>query len=145
MATNTTTTITDDLDGKAGATPVIFGLDGKNYTIDLGNLNAANLRKSLEKYVAAATEIVPAPAPRPTHRRTAGGRSRSGTDTSAIRAWAKDHGYPVGSRGRIDSEIVEAHQEAMKTAALEAAKALAAQHDEKIDTESADLAAASSK
>jgi hypothetical protein len=35
MATQTTVTVTDDLDGSANAKPVAFSLNGESWTIDL--------------------------------------------------------------------------------------------------------------
>lgn len=150
MATvvNTTTIVTDDLDGKSGAATVKFGLDGKTYTIDLTPFNENNLRQSLAKYVAAATEEVPTPARRT--RRANGTRPRTNTDSATIRAWAKANGLAVGTRGRIDSEIVEAFHAAQapepteadapqdeKKSAVEMAKALAVLHDKQIENASA--------
>lgn len=145
--TNTTVTVTDDLTGQAGATTIKFGLDGKNYTIDLNSINEANLRKSLAKYIEKATEEVPAPVVAPRTRRASGTRARTNTDAASIRAWAVANGFTVGTRGRIDSEIVEAYNAAQvptdavlpaaetdKEKALNVAKALAVLHDEKIET-----------
>lgn len=151
MATtvNTTTIVTDDLTGAEGAVTIKFGLDGKNFTIDLTSDNEAKLRKFLTKYVEAATEEVPAPAPTPRTRRSNGNRSRPNHDAAAIRAWAQANGIQVGSRGRLDSEVIEAYHAAQapaeapktsaeeeKEAALNVAKALAVLHDEKIETAS---------
>lgn len=140
MATNTTTTVTvtDDLNGKEGASTVLFGLDGKNFTIDLTPENEASLRKALAKFVKAATEVVPEPVRAPRTRRTSAPRGRGNTDTAAIRAWAQANGIAVGTRGRIDSEVVEAYHaaqaptESETDAALRTAKALAVLHDEEI-------------
>ncbi|MCP2256587.1 Lsr2 protein [Streptoalloteichus tenebrarius] len=48
--------LVDDLDGSTGSdiSPVRFGLDGVDYTIDLTASNAAKLRDLLEPYVASA-------------------------------------------------------------------------------------------
>lgn len=136
--TNTTVTITDDINGKEGASTVLFGLDGKNYTIDLTPENEATLRKALAKFVKAATEVVPAPARTARTRRTSAPRGRGNTDTAAIRSWAQANGIPVGTRGRIDSEVVEAYNAAQAPTetdtdvAVRTAKALAVLHDEEI-------------
>jgi hypothetical protein len=78
MATRTTVTLVDDLDGGTAEETVGFGLDGAAYEIDLSAANAGELRSALERYVAAA-------------RRT-GGRRSVGADTapsgSAARASA---------------------------------------------------------
>jgi Lsr2 len=103
----------DDLDGEAADETVEFGVDGKNYEIDLSKDNAEKLRDSLAAFVAAA-------------RRSGGGRRRGGTATSpparrpsidreqnqAIRDWARKRGMKVSDRGRIPAEVLDAyHQE----------------------------------
>jgi hypothetical protein len=102
----------DDLDGDTADETVEFGIDGKNYEIDLSKSNAGKLRDALAAYVAAA--------------RRAGGRRRgsssSGTgarrpsidreQNQAIRDWARKRGMKVSDRGRIPAEVLEAyHQE----------------------------------
>ena len=44
----------DDLDGDTADETVEFGIDGKNYEIDLSKSNAEKLRDALASYVAAA-------------------------------------------------------------------------------------------
>ena len=106
----------DDLDGQAADETVEFGVDGKNYEIDLSKDNAEKLRDSLAAFVAAA-------------RRSGsggGGRRRSSSATTgparrpsidreqnqAIRDWARKRGMKVSDRGRIPAEVLDAyHQE----------------------------------
>ena len=45
MAQQTTVILTDDIDGTKAVETVSFGLDAKQYEIDLGSKNAKNLRK----------------------------------------------------------------------------------------------------
>ncbi len=108
MATQTTVTLVDDLDGGVADGQVDFSIDGRQYAIDLSEKNSARLRELLAPFVAAA-------------RRTGGRRStgsvgaRPATDreqNQAIRAWAKGQGLNVSERGRISSEILEAFQKA---------------------------------
>jgi hypothetical protein len=102
----------DDLDGDTADETVEFGIDGKNYEIDLSKSNASKLRDALAAYVAAA--------------RRAGGRRRGGSSSGgaarrpsidreqnqAIRDWARKRGMKVSDRGRIPAEVLEAyHQE----------------------------------
>ena len=47
MATQTTVTVTDDLDGSANAKAVTFSLNGESWTIDLSAKNRAALEKAL--------------------------------------------------------------------------------------------------
>jgi hypothetical protein len=105
--------LVDDLDGEAADETIEFGIDGKNYEIDLSKGNAGKLRDALASYVAAA--------------RRSGGRRRSGSSSGgaaarrpsidreqnqAIREWARKRGMKVSDRGRIPAEVLETyHQE----------------------------------
>ena len=53
MASRTTGTLVDDLDGNTAEETVPFGVDGATYEIDLSMDHAAELRAALERYVAA--------------------------------------------------------------------------------------------
>lgn len=97
----------DDLDGEPADETIEFGIDGKNYEIDLSKENAAKLRDALAAYVAAA--------------RRSGGRRRGGSSgaarrpaidreqNQAIREWARKRGMKVSDRGRIPAEVLEAY------------------------------------
>ena len=110
--------LVDDLDGATADETVEFGIDGKNYEIDLSKENAGRLRDALADYVSAA--------------RRSGGRRRgssAGTGSSsggagtapkgrasidreqnqAIRDWARKRGMKVSDRGRIPAEVLEAY------------------------------------
>jgi hypothetical protein len=105
----------DDLDGDAADETVEFGVDGKNYEIDLSKDNAGKLRDALAAFVAAA------------RRSGAGGGRRRGNSAAsapvrrpsidreqnqAIRDWARKRGMKVSDRGRIPAEVLDAyHQE----------------------------------
>ena len=54
MAKVVSTAYVDDLDGSEASGPVDFSLDGKDYTIDLSDSNAARLRDALAVFVASA-------------------------------------------------------------------------------------------
>jgi Lsr2 len=99
----------DDLDGEVADETIEFGIDGKNYEIDLSKANAGKLRDALASFVAAA-------------RRSGGRRSRSGASAGqsrrpsidreqnqAIREWARKRGMKVSDRGRIPAEVLEAY------------------------------------
>jgi len=94
MAQKVQVVLIDDLDGGEASETVTFGLDGASYEIDLSEQNAAQLRR-----VSGRTS-------RPTARR---GGSSSSTDTTAVRAWAKENGFKVSERGRISAEVQEAY------------------------------------
>lgn len=51
-------------------------------------------------------------AARTTQRTTTARRGRSGSraDASAVREWARSHGYAVSDRGRISGEILAAYR-----------------------------------
>lgn len=107
MAQKVNIILVDDLDGGSADENVRFGLDGVNYEIDLSAANASELRSSLERFVAAARRTSPGRAPR--SKATTAGR---GNESAQIRQWARDNGYTVNSRGRIQAEIQEAYQKA---------------------------------
>ena len=94
--------LVDDLTGDAADETIEFGLDGRNYEIDLSDGNAKKLRDVLADYVAAA-------------RRAGGAARRPSVDreqNQAIREWARNRGMKVSDRGRIPAEVLEAyHQE----------------------------------
>ena len=127
MAQQTTVRFLDDLDGSDASGTVDFGLDGRNYEIDLSDDNAAKLRDALAPFIEAG--------------RKAGGRSsgrgrgrvqrqsaensavRSNReDTAAIREWARAHGHKVNDRGRISKSVIEAYTEAQSGGRQDAAR-----------------------
>ena len=57
MATMTTVTLVDDLDGSEASGSVSFALDGASYEIDLSEDNAEKLRDALAGYVASARRV----------------------------------------------------------------------------------------
>ena len=57
MATMTTVTLVDDLDGSEASESVSFALDGASYEIDLSDGNADKLRNALAGYVASARRV----------------------------------------------------------------------------------------
>jgi hypothetical protein len=118
MAQQTTVRFIDDLDGSEASGTVEFGLEGKNYEIDLSNENAKKLREALEAFVDAGrktggrsstrgrgrAQSQPAAAEKPS------GSSRE--DTAAIREWARANGHQVSDRGRISKSVMEAYKAA---------------------------------
>jgi hypothetical protein len=105
MASRTTVELLDDVDGKPAAETVTFGLDGREFEIDLTEKNARALRKALEPWASSA-------------RRVGGRKSRgpsaadTGVDTKAIRVWAAANGIEISTRGRISSDVLEQYQAA---------------------------------
>lgn len=114
MAQKVTVSLIDDLDGDRADETVEFGLDGKNYEIDLSSSNADKLRDALAGYVAAAR--------RPGGRRRSGGGGAAAAasrrpsvdreQNQAIRDWARKRGMKVSDRGRIPADVLDSyHQE----------------------------------
>ncbi len=94
-----------DLSGEElpkGAASLRFAFDGKSYEIDLTRDERSAFDSAVAKYIAAA---------RPTSSSRGGrsNRSSSGPDPKVVRAWAKDNGHSVPSRGRIPSTVLEAY------------------------------------
>jgi hypothetical protein len=111
MAQNVQIIITDDIDGAEAAETVRFGLDGKDYEIDLSSTHAEQLREALAPYSSAARKVAAKAGTRSTSR---AGQGKSG-ETAAIRAWAQANGYEVSDRGRIHQKIQDAYRAAQKT------------------------------
>ena len=110
MAKRTIEVFHDDLDGSEGASTVKFGLDGKSYEIDLSEAHEKELRKALEKYVSAATQVS-------SHNAAAGGRRKYGTgparrDTKHIREWLRSQGVEISDRGRIPTDLMNRYNAA---------------------------------
>ncbi|HET8589694.1 MAG TPA: Lsr2 family protein [Nakamurella sp.] len=119
MATMTTVTMVDDIDGSAATETVAFGLDGASYEIDLNDKNAKKLRDAVANFVAHARRIDGGRRSGGSRTRSprGGGRSRARTSpdreqTAAIREWARSQGYEVSDRGRLSAAIVQAFEEA---------------------------------
>ncbi len=107
MATRTTVTLIDDLDGSEAAEQVEFAVDGRSYEIDLSAANSAKLREALAPFISAARRAgarrsgaVDAPA------RPVGDRAHN----RAIREWAATQGMKISERGRIPSNVLAAYR-----------------------------------
>lgn len=114
MAVRYETIYVDDLDGAeiedGRAETIEFAFDGKTYTIDLGEQNAAAFREAIQPYLSAAR-----PADNGKKRAAKTRRSSSSTtksETAKIRAWARENGHTVSDRGRIPADIMEAYRAA---------------------------------
>lgn len=115
MAVRYETIYVDDLDGveieDGRAETIEFAFDGKTYTIDLGEQNAAAFREAIQPYLSAAR---PADNGKKRAAKTSRRSSSSAAkgETGKIRAWARENGYTVSDRGRIPAEIMEAYNAA---------------------------------
>ncbi|MEX5261608.1 Lsr2 family protein [Kocuria sp. CPCC 205263] len=105
MAQSVQIILEDDLEGGPAEETVQFGLDGRQYEIDLSTANAEKLREALRPYAAAGRRAQSKSV------RTTGPRSSTGgnSETAKIRAWAKENGYEVSDRGRIHQSVKDAY------------------------------------
>ena len=104
MAQQTTVILTDDIDGGKAVETISFGLDGKQYEIDLGTKNAKNLRKAVAAYIEAGRKVSTASPRRGATKKVV---PAEGPDLSVIRAWAQENGVTVATRGRIAASVKE--------------------------------------
>ncbi len=112
MGKKITVELVDDLDGSLiqdgqGHT-VKFGIEGRNYEIDLSSQHSREFADLIRPYIAAGRE-----AARDGNGRR--GAAKSTEDIQAIREWARRNGYPVSDRGRIAVEVRQAYYQANPT------------------------------
>ncbi|MEU3640967.1 Lsr2 family protein [Streptomyces albogriseolus] len=107
MAQKVQVLLVDDLDGGEAEETVHFSIDGKSYEIDLSGANAGKLRAALKPYVTAGRRTG-----RAVSGRKAAPKPTGGSQTPAIRAWAKEQGFDVNDRGRVPADIRAAYEKA---------------------------------
>jgi len=113
MAQQTKVTMIDDLDGASEAVETVrFGLDNTVYEVDLSDEHAGELRTVLQHYADAGRRMGGT-------RRSASARPKaqptatpSAPAPDEIRAWARDQGLEVSTRGRISTKVREAYDAA---------------------------------
>ena len=103
MAQRINVVLVDDIDGSDATESVNFGIDGKEYTIDLNDKHAKQLREALAPYVAKASSR---------KRRANAAAAKSGPSPAVIREWAQKMGHEVPARGRIPQHVREAYEAA---------------------------------
>lgn len=108
MARKVQMILLDDMDGSEAKRTVTFALDGKNYEIDLNDANLEKLAGVLEPYIEKARRTTGTTRRAPGTRKPATG----GSDASAVRTWAREHGFEVSDRGRVPKEVRDAYDEA---------------------------------
>ena len=115
--------LVDDLDGSAAQETVSFGLDGRQYDVDLSAAHAAQLRDGLAAFVAVARRG----DDRGRRRAASTNGARPDVDrerTASVREWARAHGHDVSDRGRISKTVMQAYDNReAPVAAAEAAPA----------------------
>ncbi|MCL0246675.1 Lsr2 family protein [Corynebacterium sp. CCM 8835] len=82
---------------------VHFSLDGTDYSVDLNEEHANELRESLQRYIKVGRKRTGG-GTRQRRRSSGGSRNR----TKEIRQWARENGYEVADRGKIPDNIVKA-------------------------------------
>jgi hypothetical protein len=104
MAQRVVYELLDDLDRTPATQTVKFGLDGRNYSVDLNDAHATDLRSFLKPYVDAARKA----------QKARGQEAKKGDDfdPAAVRAWAASNGIEVSKRGRVPQAVVERYKAA---------------------------------
>ena len=102
MALITRVYLVDDLDGSEATETVRFGLDGTNYAVDLSEAHANELRDLLAPYVGVGRKLS---GQRRMARRVATGEPNA----ADVRAWARENGYDVSTRGRVPADVLQAY------------------------------------
>lgn len=126
MATNTVIKITDDIDGREGARPFTFGVDGTLYNIDLVPENIELLHSVLEPFIAAATPIRLTAVKRPKH-----GAPKPKAVTTHPRDVATA-AIAVHENGAINWNIATPEQQSQRRAELARVRAWAAKNKVKL-------------
>lgn len=118
MAKQTIVTFIDDLDGSDADGTVTFGLNDRQYEIDLNESNAEKLRELLAPYIEAGRKTAGKAGGKAARAQVAvsgpaaAKTSRPRTDreqTAAIREWARKRGHEVSDRGRIPVKVLDAY------------------------------------
>src|SRR2546423_972812 len=108
MATQTLVTCDIHNDGLTAGHTVSFGVEGKQYEIDLCDAHRNELVGTLERYIELGRDVA-----RPSRGMPLGsGRSRSRSDLAQIREWAANNGYSISTRGRIAQDVITAYEAA---------------------------------
>lgn len=84
------------------------GTDGKTYTYEGTALDVANKKRTVEASVAKIAGVMQ----QSTRRTRAAKGEKAPSAGSLVRAWAKEQGYEVGTRGRFSAEVLTAYAEA---------------------------------
>ncbi len=96
----------DFLTDEPADTTLSFGLDGRDYGIDLTNENAEEFREMLDSYMHAGRKVGG------TRSRRRGSSPVANVDPKAVRAWAAAGGYEVSHRGRVPASVIKAYRAA---------------------------------
>lgn len=108
MASKTTITLQDDLDGGPAQETIRFRLGTTEYEIDLNTQNADWFRSLITPFTDHARKLSRGQSTRPA--RPVAGRQHS----AEIRAWAREHGLTINERGRIPAAVIEQYEAAQQ-------------------------------
>ncbi|MEV0766170.1 Lsr2 family protein [Nocardia sp. NPDC050435] len=104
MARKVVVTVVDDHDGRSPAEETVsFALEGAAYEIDLSSLNAKQLRAFFEQWTPFARKVGRSPRTKANHS------DLDRVHAAVVRAWAREHGHAVASRGRVPSHLAAAY------------------------------------
>ena len=103
----------DDIDGTPATTTIEFGVNGKNYIIDLSEQHAAAFNEALAPYIEHARRAR-------TTKKKASRKSRSSSEAARakrqrnaqIRTWALENGVTVAKRGQLNQSAIAAYEAA---------------------------------
>lgn len=109
MATKVLTVLIDDIDGSDADRTTSFQIDGTDYEIDLSAENAERLAELLKPYIAAARKVKRRNRQPVRPKQVMKAQESS---PSNIREWARSNGYTTTTRGRISTNVLEAHERA---------------------------------
>lgn len=98
MARQVQIALIDDIDGSEAEESITFSIAGQHYEIDLNTAHADEFRSALEPYVKAARSS----------------KQNTASEAPAIRAWAKENNMKVNARGRLNADVVDAYNAAMR-------------------------------
>ena len=106
MAQKTIVKLVDDLDNeelRGDGQTVRFAFQKHEYEIDLSEQNVQKLQEALAPFMAAGRRVT---------NRTAAADKTDGSQSQAIRQWAREQGMKVSDRGRVPKEVQEAYRKA---------------------------------
>lgn len=112
MAQTVKILMTDDLDGSEATETVRFGIDGKQFEIDLSTENADKLREAVRPFASKARRAkVGQPKQGELKLGSTKGKAKSAPDpeNAIIRKWAQENGWTIGDKGRVKQEIKDAY------------------------------------
>ena len=99
MAQRTQVLYVDDIDGSEAEGTVRFGFGGTDYEIDLNKEHADQFTEAVSPFIAAARKVS-------SSRKPAKGARTARHDLSDVRAWARNQGIKVSTRGRIPADVL---------------------------------------